>query len=106
MQQIMAQARVLVLVSALCFATTGTAQALGPHAAPAAVGAARVAVGGALLVLVASRLVPRARAAGAARPALVGPAGRGASPPALFPPPPVPRGAGRGCPAPGPGPRL
>src|SRR4051812_10487464 len=60
MQQTMVQARVLVLMSALCFATTGTAQALGPDAAPAAVGAARVAVGGALLVLIAWRLVPRA----------------------------------------------
>ena len=49
--------RVLVLLSALCFGTTGTAQALGPEAAPAAVGAARVAVGGSLLALVAWRLV-------------------------------------------------
>lgn len=42
--------RSLVLLSALCFATTGTAQALGPDGTePVVVGAARVAVGGALL---------------------------------------------------------
>lgn len=39
-----------MLLSALCFGTTGTAQALGPAGTePAVVGAARVAVGGALL---------------------------------------------------------
>jgi DME family drug/metabolite transporter len=53
-------ARVFVLLSALCFGTTGTAQALGPHASPAAVGAARVLVGGFLLVLIARRFAPRA----------------------------------------------
>lgn len=48
--------RLLVLLSALCFATTGTAQALGPDGTePAVVGAARVAVGGALLALLAWR---------------------------------------------------
>jgi drug/metabolite transporter, DME family len=52
---LMVTARVLVLLSALCFGTTGTAQALGPHASPAAVGAARVLVGGFLLVVVARR---------------------------------------------------
>jgi DME family drug/metabolite transporter len=47
-------ARALVLLASLCFATTGTAQALGPDGIdPAAVGAARVAFGGALLVAVA-----------------------------------------------------
>src|SRR5215207_1345600 len=47
-------ARSLVLLAALCFATTGTAQALGPGGIePAAVGAARIAFGGALLVVVA-----------------------------------------------------
>jgi DME family drug/metabolite transporter len=46
--------RALVLLAALCFGTTGTAQALGPEGvSPAAVGAARVAVGGALLLAVA-----------------------------------------------------
>ena len=65
-------ARVLVLLSALCFGTTGTAQALGPHAAPAAVGAARVVVGGLLLVLIARRLAPRAAAAWPARAVLAG----------------------------------
>jgi DME family drug/metabolite transporter len=53
---------VLVLLSAVCFGTTGTAQALGPDAAPLTVGAVRIAVGGALLLLVA-RAVPAAAAA-------------------------------------------
>jgi DME family drug/metabolite transporter len=43
--------RLLVLLAALCFGTTGTAQALGPDGIdPAAVGAARIACGGLLLV--------------------------------------------------------
>ena len=54
-------ARVLVLLSAVCFGTTGTAQALGPDAAPVTVGAARIVIGGALLLLVA-RAVPAAAA--------------------------------------------
>ena len=54
-------AHVLVLLSAVLFGTTGTAQALGPGAAPLTVGAARIAVGGALLLLVA-RAVPAATA--------------------------------------------
>ena len=45
--------RLLVLSAAVLFGTTGTAQALGPDASPLAVGAARIAVGGALLVLTA-----------------------------------------------------
>jgi DME family drug/metabolite transporter len=53
---------VLVLLSAVCFGTTGTAQALGPDAAPVTVGAVRVAVGGALLLLVA-RAAPAVAAA-------------------------------------------
>jgi drug/metabolite transporter, DME family len=52
-------ARVLVLLSAVLFGTTGTAQALGPDAAPVTVGAARIAVGGLVLLLVA-RAVPAA----------------------------------------------
>jgi DME family drug/metabolite transporter len=50
-------ARLLVLLSAVCFGTTGTAQALGPDAAPLTVGAVRIAIGGALLLVVA-RAVP------------------------------------------------
>jgi drug/metabolite transporter, DME family len=47
-------ARLQVLPAALCFATTGTAQALGPDGTdPVGVGAARILVGGALLVAVA-----------------------------------------------------
>jgi drug/metabolite transporter, DME family len=49
-----APARIQVVLAAVCFGTTGTAQALGPDGlSPLAVGAARILVGGALLVLVA-----------------------------------------------------
>ena len=57
--------RLQVLLASLCFGTTGTAQALGPDGlAPAGVGAARILVGGALLVavaLLAGGLAPLAR---------------------------------------------
>jgi DME family drug/metabolite transporter len=50
-------ARLQVLLAALCFGTTGTAQALGPGGIdPAAVGAARILIGGALLVAFAAAL--------------------------------------------------
>src|SRR3954452_2167553 len=75
MPQMHGRARLLVLLSALCFGTTGTAQALGPDAAPAAVGAARVAVGGALLVLLAAHLAPRSGARWPVRSVLAGAAG-------------------------------
>jgi DME family drug/metabolite transporter len=58
----MPAARILVLLAAVCFGTTGTAQALGPDASPAAVGAARVVVGGLLLVLIARHFAPRSAA--------------------------------------------
>jgi len=46
--------RLQVLLAALCFATTGTAQALGPAGtSPLGVGAARILVGGGLLVVLA-----------------------------------------------------
>jgi drug/metabolite transporter, DME family len=49
--------RLLVLFAAVCFGTTGTAQALGPDGlAPTGVGAARILVGGALLLLVGGSL--------------------------------------------------
>jgi drug/metabolite transporter, DME family len=48
-----AAARTNVLLAAVLFGTTGTAQALGPHVEPLAVGAGRIAVGGALLAVVA-----------------------------------------------------
>ena len=51
----------MVLLAAVCFGTTGTAQALGPDASPVTVGAVRIAVGALLLVLVA-RAVPAAPA--------------------------------------------
>src|SRR3954470_2664410 len=50
--------RLQVLLAAVCFGTTGTAQALGPDASPVTVGAARIAVGGLLLMLV-QRLAAR-----------------------------------------------
>jgi DME family drug/metabolite transporter len=50
----------LVILSAVCFGTTGTAQAYGPDAAPSsAVGLTRIVVGGALLALVARRVAGR-----------------------------------------------
>jgi DME family drug/metabolite transporter len=54
-------ARLQVLLAAVCFGTTGTAQALGPDASPVTVGAARIAVG-ALLLLLAQRVAARADA--------------------------------------------
>lgn len=74
-------ARVQVIVAAVCFGTTGTAQALGPSVAPAAVGAARIVVGAILLTLIAA-IAARRRAAsswgGAASPRV-----RAAPPPRL-----------------------
>jgi drug/metabolite transporter, DME family len=46
-------ARVQILLAALLFGTTGTAQALGPEIEPLAVGTARITVGAALLVMIA-----------------------------------------------------
>src|SRR4051812_7861671 len=66
--------RVQVLLAALCFGTTGTAQALGPDGASAVtVGAVRIAVGATLLLGV-QHLVAR-RAAGAAAPRRAWPRG-------------------------------
>jgi len=45
----MVRARLYVLFAAVCFGTTGTAQALGPEAAPVTVGAVRIVLGAALL---------------------------------------------------------
>jgi DME family drug/metabolite transporter len=45
-----------VLLAAVCFGTTGTAQALGPEADPASVGFARILIGGGALGLVALAL--------------------------------------------------
>src|SRR6476469_8073439 len=52
-------ARLQVLLAAICFGTTGTAQAVGPGASPVAVGAGRLVFGGLLLVLVARTLRAR-----------------------------------------------
>ncbi|HEX5532644.1 MAG TPA: EamA family transporter [Actinomycetales bacterium] len=57
-----ARPTVLVLLAAVCFGTTGTAQALAPDGAtPASVGAIRIVVGGTLLGLVALWSVRRQR---------------------------------------------
>jgi drug/metabolite transporter, DME family len=48
------KARAHVLIAALLFGTTGTAQALGPTMEPVVVGASRITIGAALLVLVAA----------------------------------------------------
>lgn len=58
--------RLLVLLAAVCFGTTGTAQALGPDdASPVTVGAARIAVGA--LLLLAWEAAAKARRGGGAR---------------------------------------
>jgi drug/metabolite transporter, DME family len=62
-------ARVKVLLAAVLFGTTGTAQALGPHVEPLAVGAARIVLGAALLGAVA--LLAGARRVGATRRAIL-----------------------------------
>ncbi len=67
-----ARARGLVLAAAVLFGTTGTARALGADdASPLSVGAARVVIGGALLVLVAHRLGELRAPAGLPRRAIV-----------------------------------
>ena len=48
-----------VLLAAVCFGTTGTAQALGPRADPLVLGAARIAVGGLALAVVAAVVARR-----------------------------------------------
>jgi drug/metabolite transporter, DME family len=58
-------ARLQVLLAAICFGTTGTAQAIGPAGSPVAVGAARIVFGGLLLVLVARGLRVRMPRVGA-----------------------------------------
>jgi DME family drug/metabolite transporter len=50
-----------VLLAAVCFGTTGTAQALGPDADPLSVGAARLVIGGGALALIAGLQVVVAR---------------------------------------------
>ena len=72
----MLAARLQVLLAALCFATTGTAQALGPGGIPPVdVGAVRILVGGALLVLVARLARDGARRRWARGPVLLAAAG-------------------------------
>jgi drug/metabolite transporter, DME family len=54
-----------VLLAAVCFGTTGTAQALGPEASAASVGAARIMIGGGGLAVVAILLHVAGRRRGA-----------------------------------------
>jgi DME family drug/metabolite transporter len=68
-----ATARFQVLLASLCFGTTGTAQALGPDgASPLTVGAVRVALGAALLLLVVRFAAGSAPLRLAGRPLVVG----------------------------------
>jgi len=68
--------RLQVLLAAFCFGTTGTAQALGPDGIdPVVVGAARIACGGALLVLFALAVRGAAGPRWARGPVLAGAAG-------------------------------
>lgn len=72
----MGPARLHVLLASLCFGTTGTAQALGPDAAPVTVGALRIAVGAVLLLAVAAAVrAPRPPAGRALAVAALGVAG-------------------------------
>ena len=57
-----ATARGQVLLAAVCFGTSGTAQALGPGGAPPSVGAVRIMVGALGLWLVARALARRSGA--------------------------------------------
>lgn len=71
--------RLLVLLAAVCFGTTGTAQALGPDGTSAVtVGAARIAVGAALLLLVEQLVARRAGRRAQRRPWARGPLAAGA----------------------------
>src|SRR4051794_41987140 len=93
-------ARTQVLLAALCFGTTGTAQALGPAGlSPAGVGAARILIGGALLVAFAGGL-PRLPLP----PLLVAAGGGAAHPPGFFSPRAGTRGGRRAALAPRPAP--
>lgn len=56
---------IAVLLASVCFGTTGTAQALGPEASSASVGAARILIGGGALGLIALVLFFAGRRGGA-----------------------------------------
>lgn len=77
----------LVLLAAVCFGTTGTAQSLGPEADPTALGAARIALGGGLLgvlALIRARRTPPPGSRGAMVAVLLGGAGVLAYQPTFF----------------------
>jgi DME family drug/metabolite transporter len=65
-----------VLLAAVCFGTTGTAQALGPDADPLSVGAARLVIGGGALALIAGIQLVAARRGAASAPVAIAPARR------------------------------
>jgi len=78
-------ARLQVLLAALCFGTTGTAQALGPGGIdPAAVGAARILIGGTLLVAAAAALRRTTARRWAPKPVIAGACGVAAYQAAFF----------------------
>ena len=72
--------RVQVILAAVCFGTTGTAQALGPSIEPAAVGSARIVVGAVLLAAVALLTARRAGGGGLGAGLASGPLGEGPRP--------------------------
>ncbi|WP_136709541.1 EamA family transporter [Agromyces sp. H66] len=74
---------VAVLLASVCFGTTGTAQALGPDASAASVGAARILIGGGALGLVALAMHVAGRRRGATGTSA-------ASPPGVAPRHPLP----------------
>ncbi|MWB97864.1 DMT family transporter [Agromyces seonyuensis] len=65
-----------VLLAAVCFGTTGTAQALGPDAGAISIGAARILIGGAALAAIAGIGLARRRGRGEAAPGVGRPAHR------------------------------
>ena len=66
-----------VLLASVCFGTTGTAQALGPAADPASVGAARILIGGGALGLIALAATVARRRRGASGTSAVSTSGAG-----------------------------
>jgi DME family drug/metabolite transporter len=74
----------LVLAAAVCFGTTGTAQALGPGADPLSIGAARILIGGGALAAVALAMHVAGRRRGATGTSVAPTSGGRASRPAAW----------------------
>lgn len=79
---------VAVLLAAVCFGTTGTAQALGPDADPLSIGAARLVIGGGALAVIAA--IPLLAGRRRRRLLLLAEADASPTPPAAPPRRPVP----------------